>query len=242
MSRAFPVQWLGAAVVIAGASPALAFLPLKQWLPAILRWIGSFGGAGAAVYAALYVVGTVLFVPGVALTAGAGLIYGPVAGSLLVSAASVTAATISFLIARHVARDWVESKLSAYPKALTLDRALKKNGFKVVLLLRLEPVILPFALLNYSLGLTRVTLRDYVLGSWLGMLPATLVYVYLGSAAHSIADLLEGGIPGGGRPGRILYWGGLCASILLILLLGRIARRALQEELDAPSTASGGTG
>jgi uncharacterized membrane protein YdjX (TVP38/TMEM64 family) len=218
--------------VIAFVALAAWLLPLKHWIGLFFAWVRSLGIAGALVYALAYVSGTVLLIPGTALTAGAGLLYGPVLGTLIVSPASVLGATLSFLIGRHFARDWVEMKLSAYAKFASLDQAVGRSGFKVVLLLRLQPVFIPFALLNYALGLTRVRLRDYVLASWLGMLPATILYVYLGSAVHSIGDLLDRKFPEAGMGGHLPFWGGLGAVLLLVLLLGRIARKALHEQLE----------
>ncbi len=232
MTRNSYLRILGATVAGSGLVLALLFLPLRQWVAVFLGWIHGFGPAGAVVYALVYVTGTVLLVPGTALTAGAGLIYGTVIGTLIVSPASVLGATLSFLIARHFARDWVESKLEKYPRFKGIDRAIEKNGFKTILLLRLQPVFIPFALLNYALGLTSVRLRDYVLASWLGMLPASILYVYLGSAVHSISDLVGGKLPASGGWGRALFWLGLIAAAVLVVLLGRIAREALHEELE----------
>jgi uncharacterized membrane protein YdjX (TVP38/TMEM64 family) len=236
MSRNGRFRIVGLIGVIAGAGLAVWLLPLRHWIGLFLAWVRSLGPAGAVVYALVYVAGTVLLIPGTALTAGAGLIYGPIIGTLIVSPASVLGATLAFLIGRHSARGWVEMKLSAYPKFAAIDRAVGGNGFKVVLLLRLDPVFIPFALLNYALALTKVRLRDYVLASWLGMLPASILYVYLGSAAHSIGDVLEGKLPGAGMWGHLLFWGGLGAVLLLVFLLGRIARKALHEQLESEAT------
>jgi hypothetical protein len=144
------------------------------------------------------------------------------------------AATASFLIARYFARDWVERKLRAYPKFAAIDRAVEKQGFKIVLLTRLQPV-LPFVLLNYGLGLTRVRLRDYVIASWIGMMPATILYVYLGSALHNVSDLFSGGAAKHSPAGLALFWGGLAAGALLLWLLTRTAKRALQQEFNQPA-------
>lgn len=222
------------AIVLLGF--AVWLLPLKHAIGLFLEWVRSFGAIGALVYAFVYVVGTVLLIPGTALTAGAGLLYGPVIGTLIVSPASVLAATLAFLIGRYFARGWVETRLAAYPRFAAIDQAIGKSGFKVVLLLRLQPIFLPFTLLNYSLGLTKVRLRDYVLASWLGMLPASILYVYLGSAVHNIGDLLGGRLPHAGPWGNVLFWGGLGATVLLVLLFGRLARRALREQLEPDPT------
>jgi uncharacterized membrane protein YdjX (TVP38/TMEM64 family) len=232
-NRFFRVVML--ALAVTAAATAALVLPLMEWAEIFLSWVRGFGAAGAGVYALVYVVGTVLLFPGTALTVGAGLLYGTIVGILIVSPASVAGATAAFLIARYFARGWVESKISKYPAFTAIDRAIQNNGFKVVLLMRLEPVFIPFALLNYGLGLTQVKLRDYVLASWIGMLPATILYVYLGTALHSVSDLMQGRLPNAGVAGTILFWGGLVALALLILLLGRIARKALAQSGSEPA-------
>ncbi len=239
MSRNAYFRALGLGVLVAVAVLAFVFLPLKHWIAIFLAWIHGFGAAGAFVYALAYVLGTVFFFPGTALTAAAGLLYGPVVGVLIVSPASVAGATLAFLIGRYFARDWVKSKLANYPRFSAIDQAVEKRSFKVVLLLRLQPVFLPFAMLNYALGVTGVRLRDYVLASWLGMLPATILYVYLGSAVHNITDLTEGRFPETGMWGHLLFWGGLVATVALVVFAGRIARSALQRELGQESPTEG---
>ncbi len=208
--------------------------PLTRWMGSFIQWVQALGTGGVAIYAVFYVAGVVLFFPGIILTAGAGLLYGVVLGTLIVSPASVLGATLAFLIARYAARDWVSRKLEKYPNFTAIDRAIEKNGFKMILLLRLQPVV-PFNLLNYALGLTRIRLRDYVIASWIGMFPATVLYVYLGSVLHSVSDLLQGHL-GSGKWGAVLFWGGLAAAIILVVYISRIARKALQEELATSHT------
>jgi uncharacterized membrane protein YdjX (TVP38/TMEM64 family) len=208
-------------------------LPFLQWMVDFIHWAKGMGAAGGALYAIFYIAGTALFFPGLPLTLGAGFLYGAVIGTLVVSPASVAGATLAFLIARYVARDWVTRRLKKYPQAAAMDRAIEKNGFKAVVLLRLQPV-LPFNILNYALGLTSIRLRDYMLASWIGMFPATVLYVYLGSVMNDISDLLRGR-PNSGMAGRLLLWGGLAAIVVLVWWLGRIARKALHEEMGADS-------
>jgi uncharacterized membrane protein YdjX (TVP38/TMEM64 family) len=200
-----------------------------------IQWVKGAGAAGGVLYAVVYVAGTALFFPGLPLTLGAGFIYGAVIGTLVVSPASVAGASAAFLIARYLARDWVARRLKRYPQAAAIDRAIAKNGFKVVVLLRLQPVI-PFNMLNYALGLTNIRLREYALASWMGMLPATILYVYLGSVMGDVTDLLRGR-PESGIAGRMLLWGGLIAVVVLVWWLGRVARRALHDEMQEPGSA-----
>jgi uncharacterized membrane protein YdjX (TVP38/TMEM64 family) len=208
-------------------------LPFLQWMVNFIQWAKGMGAAGGAIYAVVYILGTALFFPGLPLTLGAGFLYGAIIGTLVVSPASVAGATLAFLIARYVARDWVTRRLKKYPQAAAMDRAIEKNGFKAVVLLRLQPV-LPFNMLNYALGLTSIRLRDYMLASWIGMFPATVLYVYLGSIMNNISDLLRGR-PNSGMAGRFLLWGGLAAIVVLVWWLGRIAKKVLHEEMGPDS-------
>ncbi|HJM44150.1 MAG TPA: VTT domain-containing protein, partial [Nitrospinota bacterium] len=108
------------------------------------------------------------------------------------------------------------------------------------LLTRFSPIF-PFNLLNYAFGITKVRFRDYALASWIGMFPGTVMYVYLGSAAKNLADLASGNIAGGtGR--QILFGFGLAATILLTVLVTRMARKAMKEALPVSVTpeAAGG--
>ena len=211
-------------------------LPFLQWMVDFIHWAKGMGATGGAIYAVFYIAGTALFFPGLPLTLGAGFLYGAIIGTFVVSPASVAGATLAFLIARYVARNWVTRRLKKYPQAAAIDRAIEKNGFKAVVLLRLQPV-LPFNILNYALGLTSIRLRDYMLASWIGMFPATVLYVYLGSVMNDISDLLRGR-PNSGIAGRLLLWGGLAAIVVLVWWLGRIAKKALREEMG-PEANSG---
>jgi uncharacterized membrane protein YdjX (TVP38/TMEM64 family) len=211
-------------------------LPFLQWMVDFIHWAKGMGAAGGVIYAVFYIVGTALFFPGLPLTLGAGFLYGAVIGTLVVSPASVAGASLAFLIARYFARDWVTRRLKKYPQAAAIDRAIEKNGFKAVVLLRLQPV-LPFNILNYALGLTSIRLRDYMLASWIGMFPATVLYVYLGSVMNDISDLLRGR-PNSGMAGRFLLWGGLAAIVVLVWWLGRVAKKALRDEMGTGPTAA----
>ena len=112
--------------------------------------------------------------------------------------------TATFLLGRTLARDWAAAKFKSNAKFDSIDRAVATNGFKIVLLTRLSPIF-PYNLLGYMYGLTGVRLRDYVLASWIGMLPGTLLYVYLGSAAKNLADV-AGGSAGLGIKNRLEYF------------------------------------
>jgi uncharacterized membrane protein YdjX (TVP38/TMEM64 family) len=162
-------------------------LNLQNTLYETLTWIQNLGAVGAFVFIGLYSLATVLFVPGSILTLGAGVVFGVVLGSIYVFIGATIGATLAFLIGRYLARGWVAKRIANYGKFSEIDAAIARKGLKIVLLTRLSPVF-PFVLLNYSLGITQVSLRDYILGC-VGMIPGTVMYVYIGSLTGSLATI-----------------------------------------------------
>jgi uncharacterized membrane protein YdjX (TVP38/TMEM64 family) len=227
-------RWGIGIVAVAGLIVALILLPTSRWALLLVEWVHATGAKGVIVYALVYVAATLLFLPGSILTAGAGFAYGPLWGMLLVSPVSVMASTLAFVVGRSVARDLISRRMEGHPRFSAIDAAIRESGFKVVFLLRLSP-ILPFNLLNYALGVTRVRLRDYVTASWLGMLPGTFLYVYLGSLVTSASQLLSGDRAAVGIWSQALYWVGLAATVIVTILITRIARTALDRELERTS-------
>ncbi|MGC8660350.1 MAG: FAD-containing oxidoreductase [Desulfomonilaceae bacterium] len=205
----------------------LLVLPVKQYLAAGLEWTQGLGVWGPLFVVGFYVLATVLFLPGSVLTLGAGFLFGVPVGMITVWVGANLGACAAFLIGRTVARDWVAQRVSGNPKFAAIDEAVRKEGFKIVLLLRLSPVF-PFNLLNYALGLTKVSLGNYALASLIGMLPATLMYVYFGSAARSLTELAAGKVEGGAA-GQAFFWVGLAATLAVALFVTRLARRSLKE-------------
>ena len=205
------------------------FLPVRAWAVALAEQIRGAGPKGVLLFIAVYVAAEVALVPGSLLTMAAGFAYGPVRGLLVASPASVLAATTAFLLGRTVLRDWIRRQIARSPKARAIDRAVARNSFKLIVLLRLSPVI-PFNMLNYALGLSDASLGRYVAASFIGMLPGTWLYVYLGSLATTAAGLGEAS-RGGGHERLVLTIIGLAATVLVIVFVTRAARRALEQEL-----------
>jgi uncharacterized membrane protein YdjX (TVP38/TMEM64 family) len=221
-----------AVAALAGLALAAYFLPVSKSLLGLVEWLRGAGPAGMVVFAVVYLLATVLMLPGSILTLGAGFAYGPVVGLLLVSPASVFAATVAFGLGRTVARGWVSRRVAANPRFAAIDDAVAQGGFKMVLLLRLSPIV-PFNFLNYALGLTRISLGRYVLASFLGMLPGTFLYVYLGSLVTSASQLLTANRAEKPPWVQALYWGGLLATVVVTVLITRLARRALRAHMPA---------
>jgi len=217
--------------IVAALAAVAVVLLVTRWdvraLPqAALDWTQRIGPWGQMFFVLIYVAATVLLIPGSALGLGAGALFGVVRGSLLVSLASTLGATCAFLLGRYLAREWAAKKIEKRASFSALDQAVAREGWKIVLLTRLSPVF-PFTLLNYAFGLTRVPLRDYVLASWIGMMPGTVMYVYLGSLARA-------GVERRARTAGewVLYGVGLLATITVTVLVTRLARRALATRIS----------
>lgn len=203
-------------------------LPFREWAARFLDWASGTGTAGLAGFALIYMMGAILFLPGFILTLGAGAVFGLVRGTLAVWAGATLGAAASFLIARYFAREKVALWLQDRRDLDSLDAALGRHGARVVLLARLSP-LLPYNLLNYFFGLTRVGFWTHLLASWAGMLPGIVLYVYLGFAGRAIAGRAAG--PGVGSGWDVIFWGmALIATSTLALTLATIARKALSRE------------
>ncbi|MGF1535383.1 MAG: TVP38/TMEM64 family protein [Elainellaceae cyanobacterium] len=234
MRRLFRGLLWAAAAFFFTASPAIAqdsagFAP-QQWLQSALEWIQGLGPLGGIAFIAIYIVAAVAFLPGSILTLGAGVVFGVVLGSLLVFIGATIGATAAFLVGRYLARGWVAQKIEGNEKFKAIDTAVGREGFKIVLLTRLSPVF-PFNLLNYAYGLTGVSLKDYVLGC-IGMLPGTIMYVYLGSLAGNLATLGAGETPDNAAVQWAIRIIGFIATVAVTLYVTRVARKALDETVD----------
>ncbi len=218
------------AAIVAAGTLAAWLLPVADWTTRLAAYAADTGPTGVIVFFSVYVVSTVALLPGVILTLAAGFAYGPVWGLAVASPASVAGATCAFVLGRTALRGWAQRQVERSPRMRAIDAAVEREGFKLVLLLRLSPVF-PFNLLNYALSLTRVSLGRYILASAIGMLPGTALYVYLGSLAPAAAALSSA--TGGGSATRTaLYVVGLLATVAVVVIATRAARRALDAELD----------
>lgn len=224
-AKSFPI-----AKILLGVLALAALLALGRWaggyIPAFQQWVEGLGAFGPIAFILGYAVAVIAFVPGSALTLAAGTIFGVAKGTALVFVAALLGSTGAFLVARHGARAAIEKRIAGDARFAAIDRAIGTQGRKIVFLLRLSPIF-PFNLLNYGLGLTRVRLLDYVIAG-VGMLPGSLLYVYLGSAAGEALAAA-----GGARVRTTEEWAlfgvGLLATLVVTLYVTRIARRALRD-------------
>lgn len=210
--------------VVVAVVVAARLLPVESWLRGLEGRLEGLGPLGPAVYAVLYALGVVLFLPGSLLTMGAGLLFGVGVGFAAASTGSVAGAALAFLLARYGLRPQVEAWARRSPRFAAIDEAVGANGWKMVALTRLSPLF-PFNTLNFAYGATRVGFVSYVVASWVAMIPGTLLYTWLGSLGRVGAEALDGSAAGGYRVALNLV--GLAATAMVTVFATRTARAAL---------------
>jgi uncharacterized membrane protein YdjX (TVP38/TMEM64 family) len=196
-------------------------LPVGEWLREFQTYVQGLGAAGYALYAVVYAVCCVLFVPASILTLGAGAIYGLWTGVAIVVVGATLGATLSFLLARTLLRARIEKMTQGNARFRALDRAIAREGAKIVFLVRLAPVF-PFTYINYAFGLTGVGTLPYVLASFVGMIPGTFAYVYLGSAAAGAAS------GEADTTKKVVQIAGAVAALIVTIFVARVATRAIR--------------
>lgn len=202
-------------------------LPIRDYIHSLLQWVQDIGMWGPVVVILFYIVSCLAFLPGFIVTLGAGFLFELILGTITVSIGSTLGACAAFLVGRTVARDWIAEKVAGNAKFRAIDDAVGREGFKIVLLIRLSPIF-PFNLINYAFGLTRVSFWRYAVASWIGMIPGTIMYVYIGSGLRSLAEVAAGEVERGPAQ-RLFFWVGLAVTVAVAVFVTRLARRALQD-------------
>lgn len=215
--------WIIYLLVILAIFAMWYFLPVTEWITALREWTTSQGLFGALVFACVYALACLVFFPGSVLTLAAGLAYG-LAGFPIVIAGATVGASLSFLAGRYLFRDRVQGWVSDNPKLKAVDRAVEEDGWKVVGLLRLSPAV-PFNLQNWFFGITSVSFWPYALATFFGIMPGTLLYLWIASLGGEAAS-------GGTSTSTLKYvfFGvGIVATIAVTWIVGRKANQKLKE-------------
>lgn len=227
--------------VLVGVAAVVALAALGRqfgvFLDRFVDWVEGLGALGPAAFILGYVAATVAFIPGAVLTLAAGAVFGLGPGVVYVMIGATAGSSLAFLLARSVAREAIARRLAGNPKFAAIDRAVGREGFRIVLLLRLSPVF-PFNMLNYGLGLTNVRFADYVLAS-IGMLPGSLLYTYSGFLAGDVVRLAGNAGPERGPGYYAVVALGLAATVTVAALVTRTARRAIREATGEAEDAAG---
>ena len=206
-------------------------LPVAEWLERLAHLNEQYPVAVPVAYVAAVTIATVALFPGWISMMLGGLLFGLLPGVPFALLGITAGAFGGFLAGRALGRSWVEKRMGDSLKLQALDEAVNAQSFYIVFLTRFA-IVLPFNVLNYAFGLTRVTPATYVAATALGMLPAVLLYVYLGTLADDFGAILAGDV----RPAGSAYWiaaVAIAAIAAVIWIVQRAARRALrQQQLD----------
>ncbi|HTF88766.1 MAG TPA: TVP38/TMEM64 family protein [Planctomycetota bacterium] len=210
---------------------ALAILGQLVPVEGVIEWLEGLGAWGPIALVGVFIVASIALVPGLILNITAGALFGVVVGSIAALAGSTLGAMAAFLIARTVGRKRLEKWLKGEKRVEALDAAVARSGFKVVVASRLSPGI-PFNVLNYAFGVTRVSFRDFALGSLIGMIPYRIVYAYIGSVLGKAAGVRS---PLGGDT-SLLEWvllvGGFATTLVFVIWVTRMAKAVLAEPVE----------
>ncbi|KAF6145278.1 hypothetical protein GIB67_041473 [Kingdonia uniflora] len=217
-------------LLLAAITTACLTLPVEKMLKDFLLWIEKdLGPWGPLVLAVAYIPLTVLAVPASVLTLGGGYLFGLPVGFVADSLGATIGATAAFLLGRTIGRSYVISKLKDYPQFQAVAIAIQRSGFKIVFLLRLVP-LLPFNMLNYLLSVTPVGIGEYMLASWIGMMPITALLVYMGTTLKDLSDVTHGW----GEVTKTRWVAIICGivfSAALMMYITKVAKASLEKAL-----------
>lgn len=229
--RALIIQVTGLLIVAVSIFVLSRFLPVADILAQVQERVMHWGAWSAICYPLLYACCNVLLLPGGFLSLGGGFFFGLWWGFLIILVGNVAGAAISFFLSRWIGRKWLKRKLMQNATLEALEPAVEREGWKIILLSQLHPLF-PTSLMNYLYGLTTIRFRTCMLWVAIGQAPGLFLYAYLGTLGQLGLNLVRG--KSHPHPVEYLIWGGgLATSIIVLVLLGRIALRLLQEAEDA---------
>src|SRR5437868_12161541 len=230
------LYWQAAALllVIALVWALSRFFPVIDFIAVLQQRVMSLGAWAAICYPLLFAACNILLLPGGILAVGSGFFFGLWWGFLIVFVGNIVGTAISFALSRSIARRWFQQKLSANPTLMALGPAVERESWKIILLSQLHPLF-PTSLLNYFYGLTRIRFSTYMFWASIGRMPGLFFYAYIGTLGQLAVRIMRGK----SYPRTVEYWiwgGAFITTVLLLVVLGRAAHRAIQ---TAPEHESG---
>lgn len=228
------VNRLALAFVFIALVYGLYAFPFAEWIAVIVAWAHGHPVAGPTTYVIAVIIATVMFVPGSGSMMIAGFLFGVAPGVLYAMLGIALGAQCAFLTGRKGARRWIEKKVQDNVRLKAIEKGLREEAFLIVVLTRLS-IIIPFNVLNYAYGITSVRATTHFVATTVGMFPAVVLYVYLGTLARDLGQILSGE----GTPPDLGYWiaaAGIVAIVVLTWVIHRTASRALERHLPTTDT------
>jgi len=207
------------------------FLPVHKLTQQFIEWMSHLHWyIGFPVFIAMYICFDLFFIPGTILNLGAGFIYGLPVGLCLVFIGQTCGCALAFLLGKRFFKYWADYFTENFQKLYLLEKALSNNGWKIILLLRISP-IMNYSLLNYGLSTVKdIRFRHYLIATMIGMIPGISLYVYLGSAAKNLSDIMSSQHQSSITQ-RIIFGGGLVITVISVIAITVVATRAIKKEL-----------
>ena len=203
------------------------FFPLVPALEHVSAWLGGLGVIGAALFAVLIAASSLCLLPASPFIIAASAVFGFSLGLLTSAGGIILGASSGYLLSRLFLRKDLADQLKGRPTFKAIDQAIAEEGWKIVLLLRLCPI--PFGLANYLYGLTAIRFLPYLLTSFLGAVPGLILFSHLGSAGKAGLQALASGNLNKGVGEIVLLALSVAATVVLVVLLPRLARRVLEK-------------
>lgn len=216
--------WVGFGLVLLALCLGWLLLPLREWMDGLQRWLLGLGAWGVVIFTLILMVATFLPMPDWPLPIVAGYVFG-VWAFALVYVGIAAPSMVAFLAARHLARDRIRAFLVRRPKYQAIDKIVGREGWKVVVLLRLSPVV-PFNLQNYALGVTAIPFWQYVAATLVGIIPGIAVYVYFGIFGKGL-----------GKGASLLDWIIFGVGCLATIALGVVVTRQTKAKFAQKSSS-----
>lgn len=217
-----PMVYIAASALVVGLIIVWAVLPVKEWLQDLTEWVRALGLFGLLVFILVYVVVTVVLAPAEVMSIAAGIIFGAWGIPVVVVAATI-GASLAFLLARYLIRARVKALGRKSRVFAAVDKAVSEQGWKIVLLLRLNPLV-PFGLQNYLFGATDIAVLPYAIATFFGIMPGAAMYVYLGILGHAAA-----GADSGSAGTMTLFAAGFVVTAITVIVIMRGAKAKLKE-------------
>jgi uncharacterized membrane protein YdjX (TVP38/TMEM64 family) len=239
MKRATWIRLGILAVLVTLIVVVFVFVPLQEFPEQFKKHLGSLGFGRYVALTGIFVVACLLMIPVTPISLAAGMLFGFAMGLATIAVGSILGPALTFFVGKFLGRGWITATIAKNRTLGAIDRAVADQGFKIIFLARLSPFV-PYGVMNYMLSLSRVSFVVYITATFLGVLPTTVAYAYLGSLAENPEELVQE-LSKGGTIQALLFWGGLAATLVVSIIITMVAKKALAKALgdvakEIPST------